>query len=319
MVAALAVGGVWLWRTPSAALVRLKLALDRHDRSAVERALDTGALVDDALARLVDDGAGEPGPIRLALHGEGGWLPAMTSAREYLRIRLGTTLERLVEQPETALRVSWAELQLALATLQRFGAVAFFVFELDTGGEYAVRMRQTRGRWRIVSLERDGVPLLVGPLGPGPTAAAAPPPMPAPSAAATEGIAEAAIVPPVEEMVPAPPEPAPTHEAPEAAAHLDEAAALARANPLVRPRRPRGRPFARRLDGSTWTVQVAATTDVLEAELAREWFAERGEAAFVSSAEVRGQLWQRVLVGRYATSADAERTVARLSGRDQSR
>jgi hypothetical protein len=317
MVAALAVGGVWLWRTPSAALVRLKLALDRHDRSAVERALDTGALVDAALVRLVDDGAGEPGPIRLALHGEGGWLPAMTSAREYLRIRLGTALERLVEQPETALRVSWAEVQLALASLQRFGAVAFFAFEPDAGGEYAVRMRQTRGRWRIVSLERDGLPLLVGPLGPGPIAAG-PPPLPPPPAAATGGIAEAAGAPPVEE-IPASPEPAPALEAPEAAAHLDEAAALARANPLVRPRRPRGRPFARRLDGSTWTVQVAATTDVLEAELAREWFAERGEAAFVSSAEVRGQLWQRVLVGRYATSADAERTVARLSGGNHSR
>jgi hypothetical protein len=284
----------------------------------VERALDMGALVDAALTRLVDDGAGEPGPIRLALHGEGGWLPAMTSAREYLRIRLGTALERLVEQPETALRVSWPELQLALASLQRFGAVAFFVFESETGGEYAVRMRQTRGRWRIVSLERDGLPLLVGPLGPGPTATSAPPPLPLPPAAATAGTAEAAIMLPGEER-PALHEPtaAPMPEA--AVAHLDEAAALARANPLVRPRRPRGRPFARRLDGATWTVQVAATKDVLEAELVREWFAERGEAAFVSSAEVRGEVWQRVLIGRYAASVDAERTVARLSGRDGSR
>jgi hypothetical protein len=59
-------------------------------------------------------------------------------------------------------------------------------------------------------------------------------------------------------------------------------------------------------------VQVSSTTDPVEAEIERDWFEERGQSAFVMSADVRGTRWQRVLVGRYATRAEAEASVARL-------
>jgi SPOR domain len=306
LTAAVGLVAGWGWRTPSVALIRLKLALDWHDRESVERALDTGALIDAALSQLIDQGSDEPSSIRLALHGDGGWLPAMTSARGYLRVRLGTALERLVERPESALRVSWDELAGSLETLERFGAVAFFVFQ-NEDGEYAVRMRQARGRWQIVSVEQDGQPVLLGLSSePVPTAAVPEPgsvPEPEPGVVAE---AEAAAVPTFPDPVADEPRGDPSER-------LAEAAALARANPLPRrPHAPRGRPFARRFEGTSWTVQVASTKDALEAELTREWFAQLGEDAFVSVAEVQGATWQRVLVGRYATLRDAERTVDRL-------
>jgi cell division protein FtsN len=63
-------------------------------------------------------------------------------------------------------------------------------------------------------------------------------------------------------------------------------------------------------------VQVSSTTDAIEAELEREWFAERGQSAFVMPAEVGGTRWQRVLVGRYATRAEAEASLSRLRDLD---
>jgi hypothetical protein len=303
-LAALA-GALWLWRTPSAALVRLKLALDRHDLAGVERGLDRAALTDEALAHLVEERPGEAERVRLVLRGKGGWLPAIESARQYLRIHLERTIARLVEEPESALHVSWAGLQESLATLHRSGAVAMFTFRDDGGEEYRVRMRQRSGRWRIVAVERNGEPLLLAPLVP----AAAPVEPPAPSEAPVDATETAA----------GPPEEAPGAGAVEErfAMLLSEAAELADGTPPPRPRRISRTPFARRLDGATWTVQVASSKDAVEAEVEREWFARNlardGEPAFVVPADVGGARWQRVMIGRFATQADAERVVARLT------
>src|SRR5262249_4538775 len=109
-----------------------------------------------------EERSGEPETVRLALRGKGGWLPAMGSARDYLKVRLQRTVERMVEEPPAMLRVSWTEFRRAVGTLRRDGAVAFFTFQDgDHGPEYAVRLRSTSGRWRIVSVERDGVQALL--------------------------------------------------------------------------------------------------------------------------------------------------------------
>jgi cell division protein FtsN len=89
---------------------------------------------------------------------------------------------------------------------------------------------------------------------------------------------------------------------------------------LFSPPRPRSRgprrAFARRLSTGGWAVQVSSTTDALEAEMEREWFAGRGQSAFVMPAEVRGTRWQRVMIGRYATRVEAEASLARLRDLD---
>jgi len=288
--------GLAVWRSPTAALVSLKLALDRRDLSAVAAALDYHALTDAALARLVEGRPEEPVDIRLVLRGENAWIPAVSSARAYLRVRLEREVERLVEDPEHALDVSWEDLRRALATLRRSGSVARFRVPGRLGEEYVIRMRQGGGRWRIVAVDRDGEPVLLGP--------AAPDPQPA----SAENGDETPSEPVVEAEV----------------AEADVAGTLAPIvaeypNQRVRPPpRPRGKrsPFVRRLDDGSWTVQIAATVDAVEADLEREWFDSIGEPAFVAEAEVRGQTWQRVQVGRYATRAEAAETLARLT--DQS-
>jgi hypothetical protein len=63
-------------------------------------------------------------------------------------------------------------------------------------------------------------------------------------------------------------------------------------------------------------VQIASTVDAVEADLEREWFESIGEPAFVSEAEVRGQIWRRILVGRYPTRTEAAETLTRLADRD---
>src|SRR5213594_1173291 len=155
-------GAVWVWRSPTVTLLRLKLALDRHDLAGVESAVDFDALTGAALSGLLEDRAGESETVRLALRGKGGWLPAMASARDYLKIRLQRTVEQMVEEPTAMRQVSWADLRRALATLRREGAVAFFVYrDGDDGPEYAVRLRSTSGRWRIVAVERQNVQALL--------------------------------------------------------------------------------------------------------------------------------------------------------------
>ena len=308
-VAAL-LGGLAVWRSPTAALVSLKLALDRRDLSGVERALDYRALTDTALARLVDGRPEEPADIRLVLRGDNAWVPAVSSARAYLRIRLERGVERLVEDPERTFAASWEDLRRALATLRRSGSVARFRIPGREGEEYVVRMRQSGGRWRIVAIDRDGEPVLLGPAdedalpvlaenafangdGDGGT-----PEAEAPGAEAEVAEAEVGRA-----------------EVPEAhmAALVDETSELVRALPVPRPRSGRQSPFLRRLEDGTWTVQVASSVDAVEADLEREWLESTGEPAFVQVAEVRGRTWQRVLVGRYPRRAEAEETLARLA------
>jgi len=295
-------GGWVVWRSPTAALVSLKLALDRRDLSAVERALDYRALTDASLSRLVDGRPEEPADIRLVLRGENAWVPAISSARAYLRIRLERGVEQLVEDPEHALDASWEDLRRALGSLRRSGSVARFRLPGRNGEEYVIRMRQARGRWKIVAVDRDGEPILLGP------ADTRPPVATVDSGAAggngnggapEEAVADAEVIDP---------------DAAEAhlGALVDEGSQLVRALPHPRPRTGKQSPFLRKLPDGTWTVQVASTVDAVEADLQREWLDSVGEPAYVEEAEVRGRTWRRVLVGRYPTRADAEETLARL-------
>ena len=295
-VAAL-LGGWAAWRSPTAALVSLKLALDRRDLSGVERALDYRALADSALARLVDGRPEEPANVALVLRGESSWVPAMSSARAYLRMRLERSVERLVEDPEHAVDVTWEDLRRALRSLRRSGSVARFRLPGRNGEEFVVRMRQASGRWRIIAIDRDGEPVLLGPTDRVPPATAqngngngA-----APEMAIAEGdVAE--------------------DDVPEAhlGALVDEASELARAHRRPRPRSGGQIPFLRKLDDGSWAVQVASTVDEVDADLEREWLDSAGEPAFVEEAEVRGRIWRRVLVGRYPNRAGAEAALARL-------
>jgi cell division protein FtsN len=195
----------------------------------------------------------------------------------------------LVEDPEHALDVSWEDLRRALATLRRSGSMARFRVPGRRGEEYVIRMRQGDGRWRIVAVDRDGEPVLLGPAAPEPQPASADeePNGPAIEAEVADADVDGTLAPIVAEL------------------------------PRVRlepPPRPRGKrsPFVRRLDDGRWTVQVVATVDAMEADLEREWFDSIGEPAFVDEAEVRGTTWQRVQVGRYDTRAEAAETLARL-------
>src|SRR5262249_46612481 len=91
---------------------------------------------------------------------------------------------------------------------------------------------------------------------------------------------------------------------------VDEAELLANTAPA--PRHRARQPFARRLEDGSWTVQVASPTDAWEAGAEREWFTKQNEPVFLMPGTVRGTTWQRVMVGRYPTSADAARAVGRL-------
>jgi len=210
----------------------------------------------------------------------------VASARDYLKIRLQRTVERMVEEPTAMRQVSWADLRRVLATLRREGAVAFFVYrDGDDGPEYAVRLRSTSGRWRIVSVERQGVQALLR---------STPAHAGAETALGTSASAED-VAPGDEPFV----------------MGADEAELLAHTVPA--PRHRAQQPFARRLEDGSWTVQVASTTDAMEAEAEREWFSRQKEPAFLLPGTVRGTTWQRVMIGRYPSSADAARAVERLS------
>jgi len=287
IVGTVVLGAVWVWRSPTVTLLRLKLALDRHDLVGVQGAVDFDALTSAALSGLLEERASDSENVRLALRGKGGWLPSMASARDYLKIRLQRTVERMVEEPSAMLHVSWEDFRRALATLRREGAVAFVVYrEGEDGPDYAVRLRSASGHWRIVSVERDGKQALLR--------------------------AE-----PVRTETEAEPAPA-THASTEDAGLGEERFAMAvdeaelLANTVPAPRHRARQPFARRLEDGSWTVQVASTTDAWEAEAERQWFSQQKEAAFLMPGTVRGTTWQRVMVGRYPTSADAARAVGRL-------
>jgi hypothetical protein len=295
LVAAVLAGRAF-WTTPSVALFRLKLALDRHDLGAVMAAVDADALADQALAAMLEEPMDGTDRIRLVLRGDGAWLPAIASARDYLRLRVEQDVQRLVEDPEEMLRVSWTEFRRSLDTLEPTGAIARFMFERDEGTRYAVHLRWSAGRWRIVAVERDGGGLLLA----GTPVAAVTPPACECGLLATPALA---VPPPV--------------ASPERDEHFAPADPLPPAEPVAfSPPKPRrrgpSRAFARQLSSGSWAVQVSSTTDPVEAEIERDWFEERGQSAFVMSADVRGTRWQRVLVGRYATRAEAEASVARL-------
>ena len=280
------VGGFWTWQSPTVTLLRLKLALDRHDLVGVEKAVDFDALTGSALSGLLEDRGGEPETVRLTLRGEGGWLPAIASARDYLKVLLQRTVERMVEEPGSRLQVSWADFRRALATLRREGAVASLLYrEGNDGPEYSVRLRNISGRWRIVSVERDGMQAILRSK-----------PARDKKGRKTALGKGAADVPPGDERF---------------AMAVDE---LEPAAHTVRSARHREQqPFARRLEDGSWTVQVASSTDALEAQAEREWFSKQKETAFLLPGTVRGTTWQRVMIGRYPTSADAERAVERLA------
>lgn len=307
-------------RTPTASLVQLKLALDRHDLAAVDRRLDKHALASEALADLVDETPGNAQPVRLAVRGDDGWLPAIPSARSWLRLRLDRVVERVVEDPASRLAVSWEQLEDTLDTLQRTGATAFFRFTDDDGAVYDVRMRQGWWHWRIVSIQRDGAPLLLAPAS-----------QPAQIAAASAPEAPIEDVPPAG-LVTEPPGDLPVDDEATAEAETEiEAVApptLPRLAPMVTasvtppPASPPptggshwmqgGKPFVRRLDGSSWTVQVGSSTDALAAAVQRDRFVSQGEPAMVQEVTVRGTQWHRVLVGSFPTKRDADRVAARL-------
>jgi len=63
-------------------------------------------------------------------------------------------------------------------------------------------------------------------------------------------------------------------------------------------------------------VLIGLVAGVFQVQLEREWLADRGQSAFVMPADVRGTTWQRVLVGRYPTRAEAEASLARLRDLD---
>jgi cell division septation protein DedD len=314
---------MWAWalRTPTASLVQLKLALDRHDLAAVERRVDRHALASEALVGLVDEADATSQPIRVAIGGDAGWLPAIPSARAWLRLQVDRTIERLVEDPASRLTVSWEQLEDTLDTLERSGATAFFRFTDADGADYAVRMRQGWWHWRIVSIERDGRPLLLAPATPRPeqTAAVAEHLDDVPvNGIVTEPPADLPLDEPVAEVEPPEPvEPAAAEPAP--LPRLAPMVAAVAESPAPEPGpdarahwTPGGRPFVRRLDGASWTVQVGSSTDALAAAVQRDRFASRGEAAIVQAVTVRGTQWHRVLVGSFPTKREADQVASRL-------
>lgn len=64
-----------------------------------------------------------------------------------------------------------------------------------------------------------------------------------------------------------------------------------------------------------WIVQVRSTTDKASADSLQASLVDAGFPAFVVSADVRGETWYRVRVGRYGTKAEAEVVEDRLVAR----
>jgi general secretion pathway protein A len=79
------------------------------------------------------------------------------------------------------------------------------------------------------------------------------------------------------------------------------------------PRHATTQPFVRSLDGSRWTVQVGSTTDAVAAARERDRLTDRGFDAFMRPAIIGERSWQRIMIGHYATYAEAERTIAQLT------
>jgi hypothetical protein len=144
-------------------------------------------------------------------------------------------------------------------------------------------------------------------------AATVPPPQAPPAPKAVAPAAEAAPVP-----APSAGPVVPEHEQPQVESGEEPMARAPAADGVqaAPPESPKSlahdRPFVRLFDGSRWTVQVAATKDLAVASAERDRLAKRGLDVIMESALVRRESWQRILVGRYATRAEAERTIAGL-------
>jgi hypothetical protein len=308
--------GLVVWRSPTVALVRLKMALDGQDLMAVSQAIDRHALVQSALGDAADAALAE------AARGPG------EPTHSQLTLRLDRALERLVEDPEYRLRVSWADLRTTLGTLRRTGAVAFFLYRPEDGGEYVVRLRREWTRWRIVSVERDGAQALLA--RPHATDLAATPPPADPTPVTPQPAVEDA--PPAVASPPSPPAPPAAEEPPASPAAVPATgmvAALVEPDALTPPPverhplppvhafppSPAIRAFARKLEGGTWTVQTWSSQDPAEADRHRLTFTDQGQDAFVESVKLNGVRWYRVLVGRYPTQSEATRAAQKLASR----
>jgi len=90
------------------------------------------------------------------------------------------------------------------------------------------------------------------------------------------------------------------------------------ADPVDEPRDPvmaessSGRPTEDAALATGWIVQVRSTPDESSAETLQAALAVAGFPAFVVSADVNGQTYYRVRVGRYAVKSDAETIEAEL-------
>lgn len=78
---------------------------------------------------------------------------------------------------------------------------------------------------------------------------------------------------------------------------------------------PAGLPSADASLASGWIVQVRSTTDKLSADSLQATLTVAGFPAFVVSAEVNGETWHRVRVGRYRSRDDASLVEAVLNTR----
>jgi cell division septation protein DedD len=143
-----------------------------------------------------------------------------------------------------------------------------------------------------------------------PTSAPAPPPAPAPAASATATAKPAA--PPVSPPAAAPPPPAARPpSSPTAAVTPPLAAAPAPAAPPLAHPAPALPPAAPPAAGG-WTVQASPTRSREEAEALEQKLKARGYDAVVVRLSRDGDIWYRVRIGRYATSAQATDVMQRL-------
>jgi cell division septation protein DedD len=72
-------------------------------------------------------------------------------------------------------------------------------------------------------------------------------------------------------------------------------------------------------DGKSWSVQANSYPDAKSAHDLVDRLKNKGYNAFVTEANVKGKIWYRVRVGRFATRQEAERTEAALKNNEDLR
>jgi septal ring-binding cell division protein DamX len=145
-----------------------------------------------------------------------------------------------------------------------------------------------------------------------PAVAPAPPAAPVPAAAAPGEHASPEPSPPVAAAPVAPADAGGTGTAASPRTPAVPTVDHAETKEPIRPLALTSKPFSRRFDATRWTVQVGATKDLATASATRDQLTSQGLDVIVESALVNGESWQRILVGRYATRAEAERSIAKL-------